>query len=392
MSSGLTPTRGDRRHVVIAFAQRVVPIRAAGLAVLVTLAVASPLAAKEPPAVAAKSPAVTGANTTAVAAKPQVAAVASAAAVAPKPPAVAEPGVETIVAARQMFIDGLALEASGDYQGALRKFEIVGQVKMVPSVRYHIALCNVQLGRLVDALNGFELAAQEARAAGEKFRDVAENAPVRAAALRMKVGKVRIVVRGTIRSSSIVVDGKKLAHALVGIAIPIDPGTHILEVVRDGKVIDKKQFVIDAGGRRELELTIDDPPDVVPAAATGSAASPSPAKSPSRAPAFASAGAGLALLVGAGVFWGLREGTIAVIRETCLGDDRQCDPDVQPTEDLGRAYTTASAALVGVGLAGLAGGGVLWFVLTPPDATKPASGVQVGIAPVAGGARLIGSF
>ncbi len=308
-------------------------------------------------------------------------------------PAAAEPAAEELAAARQLFIDGMALEKAGDYSAALKKFETVAQVRMTPSVRYHLALCHEQLGPLVDALNGFELAAEEARAAGDKFRDVAENAPPRADALRMRVGRVRVVVKGTLRTSVILIDGKKLSPALVGTAIPLDPGEHVIEARRDGALVEAKKISVEAGGRREVELTVNDPlvtPTPLPTA-SGTAAPPLPSETPSRIPAYATAAAGAATLIGAGVFWGLREATIATIRETCSGGDLGCDPDIQPTEDLGRAYTTASGVLFGVGLAGLGAGAALWFVLAPPDAAA-AGDVEVGVVPTLGGAQLVGRF
>ena len=73
---------------------------------------------------------------------------------------------EELARARQVFNDGKLLEDKQAWDLALERFRAVARVKMTPQVRFHIALCEENLGRLVQAIKGFELAAEEARAAG----------------------------------------------------------------------------------------------------------------------------------------------------------------------------------------------------------------------------------
>jgi hypothetical protein len=308
-----------------------------------------------------------------------------------------EPTAEELAAARQVFNDGLDLEKKEQWADALAKFALVAKIKMTPQVRYHLARCHERLGRLVDALNGYELAAQEAKAMGDKARDVLENAPPRAAELRSRVAHVRIQVTGTVRSSRILLDGRAVSLALVDTLIPVDPGAHRIEVRRGADVTAERELQLAAAASETVALTIDDPvPSPPPTASTAPPPPPPPPPPPSRVPAYATAGAGAALLVGGGVLWGLREATIAAIRETCTGEDTGCDPAFEPTEELGRTYTTVSYVLFGVGGAAVATGVVLWLVLAPPEDTA-ASGaraplVRVGLAPSPGGATLLGGF
>src|SRR5262249_19640015 len=61
---------------------------------------------------------------------------------------------------RGVFNEGRELETKKQWGDALKKFEIVAATKMTPQVRFHIALCEENLGKLVSAMKGFDLAAE----------------------------------------------------------------------------------------------------------------------------------------------------------------------------------------------------------------------------------------
>jgi hypothetical protein len=314
-------------------------------------------------------------------------------------PAPAAPSAEELAAARELWTKGLELEKQKDWAGALATFESVGKVRMTPQVRYHIGLASEQLGKLVDALNAYQLAIQEARQLGDKARDVLENTPPRIEVLRGRVAKLRLTVTGTIRTSSLFLDGRKLSLALLDHEIPVDPGQHVIEARRDAEVIDRVTVGLNEGASETAVLEVDDPKPTKEVAAPNA---PPPTggtlRFAERWPAYATAGGGVALLVTGGVFWGLRGATIDNIRATCKSGDTGCNPEYQPTEDLGRAYTTASGVLVGVGAAAVAAGVTLWFVWPMlHDETAPTSKAArvrptLGVSPTANGLLLRGSF
>jgi hypothetical protein len=300
-----------------------------------------------------------------------------------------EPTKEELAALRELWSAGLELEKAKEWAAALEKFDKVGQVKMTPQVRYHIAYCHEHLGRLVDAFNGYQLAVQEARSLGDKARDVTDNAPPRIEQLRARVGKLRIRVKGTIRTSVISIDSKPISLALLDNDIPVDPQKHVIEARRDGKLVVGKAVELAEGASATVELEIEDPEPPPPATKP----LPPTARRRSRIPAYATAGVGAGLLIASAVFFGLRQATIASIRETCDANDRNCDPELAGTEDLGRAYGTTAGVFLGVGSAALVTGVVLWFVLAPPKASEPAKPpASMMIAPTLGGVSLYSRF
>lgn len=316
----------------------------------------------------------------------------------PAQAAAQDPTDGELAAAREMFKDGKDLEAKGAWTDALAMFKKVAEVKMTPQVRFHIALCDEKLGRLVSAINGFELAAQEASRAGASAADVAENAPTRAAALRKRVAVVNIVVKGRLSHSRILIDGAPVAAALLGSAIPVDPGRHTVELQTKGKIVFSKNLDLGEKNQATVDIEVNDvdpppPPPIVPKVSTPANPPPPavPEADPSKLPAVLVGTVGILSFIGAGVFLGLRESTIAEVGKTCKTGGKLCDPALESVAREGEQYTTAVTALTIAGGVGLGAAGVLWILSMPPSKDDPAN-TKLGLAPTPTGLRLLGTF
>lgn len=329
-------------------------------------------------------------------------------ALAASAPSVAQTDADR-AAAKQAFEEGLEAEKKGDYAGALARFQKVGQFKMTPHVRFHMALCDEKLGHLVAALRGFELAEAEALKMGKDAQVVAEKAPERAEALRKRVASVRIEVKGHIRYSRVLLDGEPVPEKDFGALVPVDPGTHSIAVETDGAVAQKREVKLAERGYETIQLEIEDPekPAADPSAEAPSASSepsaPPPPPPPSRVPAFALGGAGVAALIGAGVFYGLRVGALGDFERLCegapiVGGQRACPPEAAGPHADAQSFTIAAGVLVGVGVAALAGGGAYWFLTQRAPARGPANGTAsgaqatIGVGVTPGGVRIVGRF
>ncbi|MCA9622350.1 MAG: hypothetical protein KC731_25170 [Myxococcales bacterium] len=316
-----------------------------------------------------------------------------------EPPAAKEATPEELAAARALFVEGKALETEGKWDEALARFETVAKVKMTPQVRFHIALCHENVGRWVDAVNGFELAEQEARAAGDLARDVFENAPKRAEALRKRVAHVTIRVEGEVRTSKLFIDDKEVSLALAGTTIPIDPGDHVLQVRRGDEVIESRDLSFAEAESQEVELEIHDPqpppPDPEPKVVPKPDVPPViPDEPPPQWIAYVVAGAGAASLGLSGVFFGLRQSRLAKIE--CETDDfKQCDPAFKADADAAQTFHVGSLVTLGVGITAVAAGVGLWFLLWPdddPDPTATGARAEVRVVPTPGGIVVQGRF
>ena len=300
---------------------------------------------------------------------------------------------EELAAARQLFNEGKDLEKQKSYGGALEKFKKVAGVKMTPQVRFHIALCEENLGHLVDAINGFALAADEAKRAGSTATEVAENAPRRAEALRLRVPTLRLDVTGNVLTSKILLDGAPVAASQIGVAMPIDPGDHAVEVQdAAGKATFHKDLKLEEKASKRLEITVN---DVEVVAAKVDAAPPPPPPERSRAPVFLAGGVGVASLIASGVFFGLRASTISTVAATCADPVNYtgCKGTAEARAAMvnGRTYSTITSVTLGVGLAGLGAAGILWFVTSPKEAVAPTK-AGVMLVPTGPGLELRGMF
>src|SRR4051812_44241769 len=72
--------------------------------------------------------------------------------------------------ARAQFQRAIELEQAGNYSTALEQFRDVGQVRMTPQVRFHIATCEEKLGRLVTALGGDQMGYADGEGGGGEFK------------------------------------------------------------------------------------------------------------------------------------------------------------------------------------------------------------------------------
>jgi hypothetical protein len=314
----------------------------------------------------------------------------------------ADPTPEELAAARQIFNEGRDLEKANDWAGAIKRFKKVAQVKMTPQVRYHMALCEENLGHFVAALNGYELAINDAKQPGANAPDVLENAPPRAEAMRGRVAKIHLEVTGTVIDSLVLLDGASLDSALFGTSIPVDPGKHVLTVESHDREMDRKELVLEEKGSANVTFDVRDVPRTADSATPLASGSPSakPPEGPSRLPVYVAGGVGAVGLIAGGVLLALREFSIAQVRATCDASDRHCDPALADIAQDGKTYQTAAFVSFGVGLAALASAGVLYVVTNPkkdPGNKKPATSfvapsITPALSPTSQGVVVRGQF
>lgn len=227
---------------------------------------------------------------------------------------------EELSRARARFQQATELEQAGNWAAALQQFREVGQVRMTPQVRYHIALCEEKLGKLVAALGGYELALSEAESLGPDFQKEVED---KTNALRRRIPKL-VIQRGEgAEAATIELDGIALGASSIGIEVPLDPGPH--------------QVSARAAGYEPYSETIDVPEKEVqrvsvslvkiPAEASPRRSAPVepaapvvPPEQPSRTVPYAIGIGGGVLLVTSGVFYLMRQSQVNDLNSLCGGE------------------------------------------------------------------------
>jgi len=282
--------------------------------------------------------------------------------------------------ARAQFQRAIELEQAGNFSEAISQFREVGQVKMTPHVRFHIAFCEEGLGRLVTALGGYELAHSEADQVGSDFK-----AEVDAAVSQLKERIPKLVIeRGTgADAATVQLDGVDLGASSIGVEVPLDPGPHSVVAVAPGY----KQFTTTAE-LKEREVTrvvleLEVAPEPEPAAA------PPPKEivvirqepPPDRLVPYVIGGAGIAALIGSGVFFVLKQTTEAELEKNCP-NPKQCSSEYKDTHDRLTFYYYAAPIAAGVGVAAI---GVSVYMLYFRKPKKPAATKAASLAVVPGG-------
>lgn len=304
-------------------------------------------------------------------------------------PAFAQDAAE-LKKARAQFQQATELEQAGNWTAALQAFREVGQVRMTPQVRFHIAVCEERLGRLVAALGGYELALADADKVGPDFRgEVEENVTK----LRARIPKL-VIQRGEGASAAAIeLDGVAVGDSSVGVEVPLDPGPHAVTAKAPNRKPFEASVTLKEEETTQLEVVLEElPPELL---RTGGG--PAPEKPPSKVVPFVIGGVGVASLIGSGVLFGLRQSTLAELNDACNGN--VCPKAKESRYDDLKFYHYGSMVTLGVGVAAVGTAGALLFFQRKKK--EPAADSAVGLRlvptlPVAAGAplgaQLAGSF
>jgi hypothetical protein len=310
---------------------------------------------------------------------------------------------KAIAKARQKFRQAISMQTGGNWAAALGLFREVAAVKNTPQVQFNIAICEENLGQLVQALGDYQLAAAQAREEGKP--DVAAEVDSRLGTLQERIPKIVIKRGKNAGIAKLSIDGLEVGSAMVDKKMPVDPGTHIVEAKSRGYEPYEKQ--LDAAEGEVVEVVVDlvalpeDAPE--PAAGGGGDVTADKGAAPPKDEGtnllpFIVGGAGVAALAAGGTFYLLALSADSELKDkcpngTCPSDDPTL-PDVKSKRDL---YGLISPIAAGVGVVGIGVGVVLLLTgggSSSDDGSDSARSVHfsVGSAGSLAGATVSGKF
>ncbi len=296
---------------------------------------------------------------------------------------------------RDLFWQALSLEVAGDWAGALSRLQQVAQIKMTPQVRFHLARCKEQLGRLTEALGDYRLAEYEAtKVNAAELNDMKAGRQ----SLEKRVPKLVVTVSPGLVDATVELDAIALGSIRLGKPTPIDPGEHMLLVrLPDGQSFVKRITVAEAITTK-VKLTappgfVYQPTQTKPVKVPPNAvAQKSPGAS---APAWAwvAGGVGAAGLVSASILWYVRARAIDDLDAQC-NSGGNCPASLRDKQNQGEVVSIAAPIAFGVGILGL-GTAAYGFLKKPSPEVDPRS-PRVGVAFQAdqrfAGIRITGAF
>lgn len=308
-----------------------------------------------------------------------------------------------IAAAKQWFSEGMALEEKGQFAEALARFKKAMAVKKTPQIVFHVGICELKTGALVEALVSFERAVEAAKADGNAQVESAASAEL--TSLKPRVPTLEIAIAGQATPKRVLLDGTEIASATLGTPMPVNPGAHEIVAEFDGGTVKQKVSVAERGAGK---VTLTPPPPgeaptakpAAPGASTTPKAAPAPEPAPAR-PSPASPSVLPWVLVGGGVVlaaagfysWKLRGDQIDELDAMCGSKDDcpvELAGEVDDAESKGRTYTTLSFVSWGIGAAALGAGTVM--LLGSSSKERAAAQVSPVIGPGFSGASLRGRF
>jgi hypothetical protein len=321
-------------------------------------------------------------------------------------PAVAPAQSGDKAAANALFDEGRQLVRAKRFAEACAKFEASLAILPQLGVRLNLADCLERTGRLASAYAEFREAASMAARAGDDREDFARQRMAKLDARRPRL-VVKLAPGADLPGLVVARDGSPVPPAAFGTEVPVDPGEHTVEAAAPDRVPHVARVEALEGALVSVEIPVlapvekpAPPPAPPPEPAPVAAAPPPPPVIRDEVrlrPVDLDPGRGrrrLGLVVGAGgaaataaglVFGYLAMSTVngAKDRGDC-NDDLACNAAGVDEVNRARTWGNLSTITVGVGLAALAGGAVLY--LTAPE------GPRVEVSLSGSGLVVAGSF
>ena len=141
--------------------------------------------------------------------------------------------------ARQLFHEGADLQRAGKFADALDKFQKAESAYSAPTNVLRIAECHAALGQLVESAESYRAALRMTIPPGSPaaFQAAVDQAKTELAQVEPRVPKLIVAVTPPGAAGvDIQIDNQHVSAALVGEAIPLDPGEHHVIVSAPGYV------------------------------------------------------------------------------------------------------------------------------------------------------------
>ena len=167
-------------------------------------------------------------------------------------------GPEAKARAKVLLNQGSTLYQSGDYAGALEKFEEAHTTYASPKIWFNIGQANRDLRQFADAMEAFE---KFLMGASDASPDAIADARKAVAELKPKLGRVRIECQTP--GAEVNVDGKVAGQAPLPDPIWVMPGRHQITALATGASPTVETVSVVAG----REILVDLRPNSLPAAA-----------------------------------------------------------------------------------------------------------------------------
>jgi len=307
-------------------------------------------------------------------------------------------------AADALFKEGRKLLAAKNYDQACPKFAESFKLSERLGTLLNLATCHEEQGKTASAWAEFNEATALAKKDKDKKRE--KYARKHADDLEKRLARISFALPDSLRDAVLELDGTEVGAGVRGTALPIDPGTHQIEVKAPGKKSWSTTIEVkDEPGTTKIEvpeLESETEPASAPATTTAAPSGDAPATQPKTASegsntlGWVALGVGV-VGVGVGSYFGLATFSKKKDSEDHCGeaigqsDANRCDATGVDLRDQAKSAATLSTIGFAVGAVGV-GAGV--YLLATGGSTKEKSAkalwMQPAVGPQGGGILLGG--
>jgi hypothetical protein len=264
----------------------------------------------------------------------------------------------------------------------------------------YLARAQEKLGHLVKARENYTRVIREHLGADspDAFKQAQASAQQEVGALEPRLAAITVKLGGQKGDVTVTMDGEKVPPALVGLPLPVDPGSHTFQAAGTDLKSDPVAVTVTEGGKDSVTLVVKSvpgtvapfstPPAATPAAATGPAATPAaavatptgtgPTTRPTPTGVYVGAAVTGALVVGAGVTGVLALGKHSDYNKANDGSDPSKADNLKST-----GQTLNLVTDIFVGGAVVAAGVTAYFFFSRPEVPAQQSS-RLSVTPVVG--------
>jgi hypothetical protein len=284
-------------------------------------------------------------------------------------------------AAEALFEQARAAMAAGSFDIACARFRDSDRLDPAVGTRFNLADCEERRGHVATAWSLFRAVLAELSVEDDR-RPIAQE---RAKALEPRMPLVTLQRASDVpKGVRVRVDGVELGEGSFGVPLPMDPGTHELQVLVPGESRERtSKFTLKERERAELPISVvAASPEVTEPVDTRAADSDDISL---RTWGYVAGGVGAA-----GIVLGTVAGVVTLNKKSTA--DGNCDEQRQvcnragvDANESGKTYGTLSGVGFGIGVVGLFAGAYLLFVADEPEVAhssspRPSRGRSSGVA------------
>jgi tetratricopeptide (TPR) repeat protein len=285
--------------------------------------------------------------------------------------------------AQVLFEQGRALMSEEKFAQACEKFAESQRLGPASGTLLNLGECYAKQGKTASAWAAFKEAIPLAHSANQADRE--KYGRERVAQLEAALVKLSIIVPNAGSTPGLVVkrDGIELGKAAWGIAVPVDPGPHVLEATAPKKKPWKSTIEIGSEPTKEVSIptleneVVDVPPPTTPP--------PTTTNSPPINQRTIGLGVGVVGVIGVtlGAIFGLSAiSTNNDAKDHCRSNDL-CSAEGLSLKDSARSKATVSTVFFALGAVAIGGGAIL-FLTAPEEVDKAKPVARLRLAPAVG--------